>query len=72
MHQYGTSDGWLDIEICLDYIIRYNEAIHGLKQPQDMPWQASALEGIVVAGVIDCWLSGHGLVCFLIQVLPLI
>lgn len=34
---------------------RYHEAIVLLKQTQDLSWNASALEGMAVAGVIDAW-----------------
>ncbi|EJD06035.1 Trs120-domain-containing protein [Fomitiporia mediterranea MF3/22] len=39
----------------MDASIWYNEAVHVLKQPQDLMWQASALEGVAIAGVIDAW-----------------
>ncbi|KAH8117559.1 Trs120-domain-containing protein [Phellopilus nigrolimitatus] len=45
----------------MDASIWYNEAVHHLKQPQDMPWQAAALEGIAVASVIDFCSANHGL-----------
>ena len=69
--QYGETCGSITFLYArTHHVYRYNEAVHSLKQPQDMPWQASALEGIVVAGVIDCWLSGHSFVCASIIIRP--
>ncbi|KAI5122948.1 hypothetical protein M0805_006829 [Coniferiporia weirii] len=45
----------------MDAIIWYNEAVHHLKQSQDAPWQAAALEGMAVAGAIESWTAAaHG------------
>lgn len=39
------------------HVSRYNEAIALLKQPNDMLWHASALEGIATANIIEIWTS---------------
>lgn len=42
-----------------EFNLRYNEAVYVLKQPQDLAWQASALEGMAVAGILDSWSASH-------------
>lgn len=46
-----------------DSEIRYNEAAAVLKGSQDLPWQASALEGMAIAGFLEIWASAHSTVC---------
>ncbi|OCB84083.1 hypothetical protein A7U60_g8755 [Sanghuangporus baumii] len=43
----------------MDASIWYNEATAVLKGSQDLPWQASALEGMAVAGFLEFWSSTH-------------
>ncbi|KLO10669.1 Trs120-domain-containing protein [Schizopora paradoxa] len=41
----------------MDATIWYNEAVALLKQPNDVLWHASALEGIATANIIEIWTS---------------
>lgn len=41
---------------------RYTEALQIFKPSQDLPWQASALEGLATITILDAWSAGHGLV----------
>ena len=49
-------------------VVRYVESLPLLRGPQDVIWNASAIEGMCIAEVLDAWSMGDGLVrIFLIQ-----
>lgn len=36
------------------------------KTSTDVIWHAATLEGIATIFIVEAWLAGHGLVCFLV------